>query len=231
MPSNKKIARTAGGLYLIVVLSGIFSLLYVPSELFDWHSASTTFTNIANNETLFRLGIVGGIVCYTAFLFLPLVLYRLLKHIDKRHAMAMVGLAVMSVPISLTNLLNKVNVLNLIGNEAYAANVPEEQLHSTILLYLDFYENGITLASVFWGLWLFPFGYLVYRSVFLPKVLGVLLMAGCFGYLINFLGGFLFKGYGALGIADYISLPASMGEIGICLWLLIMGVKESKRPS
>ncbi len=230
MNPQKKIARTAGLLYLIVVLTGIFSLLYVPSKLFDWDNASATFTNIAENETLFRLSIVAGIVCYTAFLFLPLVLYKLLCPVNKTHAVAMVALAVVSVPISLVNLLNKVNILTHIGNKDYASTIPVDPLHSNVLLYLDYYENGITLASLFWGLWLFPFGYLVYRSGFLPKALGILLMAGCFGYLINILGGFLYKDYGALGIARFVQIPASLGEIGSCLWLLIVGVTTNKKP-
>jgi hypothetical protein len=81
---------------------------------------------------------------------------------------------------------------------------------------------------VFWGLWLLPFGYLVYKSGFLPKILGILLMAGCFGYLVNFLGGFLFPQYASIGIAKFVSLPATLGEIGTCLWLLIIGLKKTR---
>ena len=231
MKTPKKTARTAGFLYLIVVLTGIFSLLYVPKQLFDWDNATATYQNIVNNETLFRLSIVAGIVCYTAFLLLPLVLYKLLNHINKTYAIAMVALAVVSVPISLVNLLHKMNVLTLLENENYASSISEAQLHTQVLLYLNYYDNGIVLASVFWGLWLFPFGYLVYKSGFLPKVLGILLMVGCFGYLINFLGGFLIKDYAALGIGRFVSLPASLGEIGTCLWLLIVGTTLKKETN
>ncbi|MDZ4810885.1 MAG: DUF4386 domain-containing protein, partial [Bacteroidota bacterium] len=88
------------------------------------------------------------------------------------------------------------------------------------------YNNGISLVSVFWGLWLLPFGYLIYKSGLLPKILGILLMLGCFGYLINFTGNMLIKNYTELGISKIVSLPASIGEIGTCLWLLIMGAKN-----
>jgi hypothetical protein len=84
------------------------------------------------------------------------------------------------------------------------------------------------IVHIFSGLWLFPFGYLVFKSSFLPKFLGVLLMLGCFGYLINFLGNTLIPDYSTLGISSYIRLPASIGEIGTCLWLLIMGAKDKK---
>ncbi|WBL44238.1 DUF4386 domain-containing protein [Algoriphagus halophytocola] len=73
------------------------------------------------------------------------------------------------------------------------------------------------------GLWLFPFGYLVYISGFLPKLLGILLMAGCFGYLITFFGGFLYSDFNETMISDIVGYPAPLGEIGICLWLLVMG--------
>ncbi len=226
MDSNKKTARIAGLLYLIVVLTGIFNLMYVPSKLIVWDNASVTFNNILESETLFRLGIMAGIICYTAFLILPIVLYKLLNQVNKTYAIGMVTLAVISVPLSLVNLLNKVNVLTLIGKAQYLRVIEADELQAQVLLYLDFYNNGIEIASVFWGLWLLPFGYLVFKSGFLPKILGICLMAGCFGYLTNFIGGFLFQNYAGLGIARFVSLPGSIGEIGICLWLLIIGIKD-----
>ncbi len=228
MDPNKKIARTAGLLYLIVVLTGLFSLMYVPSKLIIWDNAALTLNNITSQETLFRLGIIAGILCYTAFLFLPIVLYKLLSPVNKTHAVAMVALALVSVPISFVNLLNKFSVLTLISDDAYLKSFDAAQLPAQVLLQLDYYNNGVQLAAIFWGLWLFPFGYLVYKSGFLPKILGVLLMAGCFGYLVNFTGRFLYPGYADLGISTYISLPASLGEIGTCLWLLIVGVRIKK---
>ena len=228
MDSNKKTARIAGLLYLIVVLTGIFSLMYVPLKIIVWDNAALTFNNIIGSETLFRLGIVAEIICYATFLFLPIVLYKLLNQVNKTHAIGMVVLSVVSVPFSLINLLNKVNVLTLIDKPEYLRILELNKLQAEVLLNLDYYNNGIQIISVFWGLWLFPFGYLVFKSCFLPKILGVLLMIGCFGYLTNFIGNFLFQTYSTLGISRYDSLPASLGEIGICLWLLIVGTKESK---
>ena len=222
MESPKTTARIAGALYLVVVLTGMFALLYVPAQLIVWTDATATFNNIVASETLFRLGIYAGVLCYTAFLLLPLVLYKLLQHVDKTHAVAMVALALTSVPISLFNLTHKFAVLTLINKPSFFTGA---DLHKHVLLQLEYYNNGIDVAAVFWGLWLFPFGYLVFKSGMLPKVLGILLMAGCFGYLINFTGSFLFPGYNDLGISGYVSLPSGLGEIGTCLWLLIAGVK------
>jgi Domain of unknown function (DUF4386) len=140
----------------------------------------------------------------------------------------MVLLAVMSVPIFFLNVQNEFTVLSLVTgtNNHYSFSV--EQVQSQVMLYIDHYDNGMRIVHIFSGLWLFPFGYLVFKSGFIPKILGVLLMLGCFGYLINFIGYTLITNYSKIGISSYISLPASIGEIGTCLWLLIMGVKDKK---
>lgn len=224
----KKKARIAGVLYLVVVITGIFSLMYVPSKLIDWENAAITFNNIVGNETLFRVGIISYLICYSTFLFLPLVLHKLLKSTDQIMAELMVILAVLIVPISFINIQHKLNVLSLISGESYLNVFSNDQLQAQVLLYLNHYNNGNLIASIFFGLWLLPFGYLVLKSGFLPKFLGVLLMIGCFSYLINFTGHALMANYSQLGISSYIQLPASLGEIGICLWLLIVGAKEGK---
>ncbi len=226
--SNKKVARIAGLLYLGVVLTGIFSLIYVPKQLVVWDNAATTFQNIVANETLFRLGIVSSLACYSFFLFLPLVLYKLLRFVDEAYAKLMVILAIVSVPISFLNMQNKYAVLSLIGGKNYLEVFTNQELQAQVLFYLSQYNDGILIVQIFWGLWLFPFGYLVFKSEILPKVLGFLLMLGCFGYLINFLGFSLLPNYSKLGVASFIGLPASLGEIGMCLWLLVMGAKENK---
>lgn len=119
-------------------------------------------------------------------LLLPIALYKLLKPVNEFYAKLMVLLAITSVPISFINIQNKFAVLSIIDVEKFKA-FTNEQLQSQVMFYLKQYDNGILMVSVFWGLWLFPFGYLVYKSGFLPKILGVFLMVGCFGYLINFL--------------------------------------------
>lgn len=228
--SAKKTGRIAGLLYLVVIMTGIFSLAYVPKKLFVWDDPAVTFNNIVSSELLFRLSIVSSVLCYTAFIFLPLALYKLLKPVSNTAAISMAILAITSVPISLINLQNKFSVLNLISRDKYLNIYSAEQLNSQVLFYLNQYDNGILIAMVFWGLWLFPFGYLVYRSGFLPKFLGVLLMLGCFGYLINFTGNVLLNNYAQIGIAKYVSMPATLGEIGICIWLLIGRVPKPREP-
>jgi hypothetical protein len=227
--SGKKTARLAGLLYLLLIICGIFYLRYVPSKLINWDNAAQTANNIADSETLFRLGILAGIVAHTLFLLLPIVLYKLLSPVNKTHAVLMVTLGVMSVPIAFTNMFSQFAVLTLISNANYLRVFDQNTLQAQIMFYLHSYSNGNQIGSIFWGLWLFPFGYLVFKSGFLPKILGILLMFGCFGYLINFVGNFLFPGYRETEFSSIITKPGGLGELGICLWLLIMGVKTKNQ--
>lgn len=222
--SQIKIARLAGFIYLLVVLSGFFNLVYVPSQLIIWADASKTVNNIMQSEFLFRLGIVIGVISYICFAILPFVLYKLFKAVNQTQASLMLLLALVSVPVSIFNMVHKVDVLTLLSGASYLSTFELDQIHTQVMLLLKSYNNGLIVVQVFWGLWLFPFGYLVYKSDFLPKVFGILLMLGCFGYLTSFISDLLFTNL----TVPYISLPAAMGEIGICLWLLIMGIKVKK---
>lgn len=224
--TNKNTARLAGFLYLIVVITGIFSLAYVPSKLIFWNDTAKTIQQITASETLFRMSLVSSAICYVAFLLLPFVLYRLLNSVNEIAGKLMIILSVVSVPISLLNLQNKYAVLTLLNGKNYLDIFTEQQIQTQIMLLLENYDNGILILQIFWGLWLFPFGYLVYKSGFLPRILGVLLMLGCCGYLISFVGNTMMENYGQTFISGYVTIPASLGEIGTCLWLLIRGINE-----
>jgi len=227
MQPKNSTARLAGFLYLLLIAAGFFYLKYVPSKLINWDDPAATVSNIASHETLFRLGILVGLIGYTLFLILPLVLYRLLSPVNKTHAVLMVVFAAISVPLSFANMLHNFDVLTLIGSDPYLKVFEPGKLQAMVMLHLESYSSGNMVASIFWGLWLFPFGYLVFKSGFLPKVIGILLMMGCFGYLINFAGHLLFPHtYSKTGAGFYITLPGSLGELAICLWLLIAGIKQ-----
>ncbi|TXD84526.1 DUF4386 domain-containing protein [Subsaximicrobium wynnwilliamsii] len=224
--SRNKKARLAGILYLLLVISGFIYLVYIPLELIDLNNAAKTLENIQSSELLFRLGIVTAICSSLIFMLLPLALYSLLKSVNKVSAKFMVLFALISIPISFINILNKFSVLTLINKSEYAEKLGQTELQTQVILYLENYNNGVQLSQVFWGLWLLPFGYLVYKSGFLPKILGIFLMAGCFGYLITFFGGFLYPDFNKTIVSDIVGFPAPIGEIGICLWLLIMGTNK-----
>ena len=221
--NNKKSARITGLIYLVVVITGMISLAYIPSQLIDWKNETITLSNLMNHETLFRIGIALHVLCYLAFTALGLAFYRLLHHINQGFARVMVVLVLLSIPISFLNLQHKYEVLNIIKVE----KIKSDAHHATQALQnLHSYNDGILIVSVFWGLWLFPLGYLLYHSHQFPKVLSILLMLGCLTYLINFFGNTLFEDYKSLGFPSYLSMVSGIAEIGTCFWLIIFGFKQ-----
>lgn len=224
MTSNKKTGQLAGLAYFILVITGIFSLMYVPSQIYVSGDAATTAANIKSSETLFRLGMAVEMVSYVAFLLLPLILYKLFHKVNKTASVLMVAFAVVSIPITFSSILNEFSALELVHASAF----PTAELESDVMFYMKRYFKGHLVAQIFWALWLFPLGYMIFKSGLIPKILGIFLMIGCVGYLIDFFGRIISPEYRELTFAAYITIPASIGEIGTCLWLLIMGAKEIK---
>jgi hypothetical protein len=215
-------ARVAGVLYLSLGLFAPFSLLYVPSTLIVPGDAAATANNIMASESMFRLGIVGSLLTAIVNIFVVLALYQLLKPVNKNMALLMVIFLLLAVPIGMLNELNQLAVLVLLSGADYLKVFAADQLQALVMLFLDLHKVGLLIAQIFWGLWLFPMGYLVFKSGFLPRILGVLLMIGCFGYLIQSFAGFLspnLEVYTAL-----LSVITSSGELLVPLWLLIKGV-------
>ncbi len=223
---TKRLARTAGLLYLVVVVAGIFALMYVPSQLRIGNDPATALASIDAHESLFRAGIAASLVCYLAFLLLPLALYKLLSSYGRNAAAVMVALAVASVPLSFANVGHRLEVLNLVSGADYLHGIAPDALAQQVMLSLKAYSKGMILNQVFWSLWLAPFGYLVYKSGILPKLLGILLMVGSAGYAAEAFGYILLADFATLPGAELLSIPASLGEIGTCLWLCIMGARE-----
>lgn len=228
MPT-KRLARTAGLLYLVVVVAGIFALMYVPSQLKIGSDPAAAMASIIANEGLFRAGIAASLLCYLAFLLLPLALYKLLSPYGRGTATVMVALAVASVPLSFANVGHRLEVLNLVSGADYLRGFAPDALAQQVMLSLKAYSKGMILNQVFWSLWLGPFGYLVYKSGILPRFLGILLMMGSAGYAVEAFGYILHADFASLPGADLLSIPASLGEIGTCLWLCIMGAREPVR--
>ena len=226
MNSLKKTARGAGILYIIMDVFMIFSGMVVDPKIYVPGDAVATASNILASEWLFRLGFVSWIVGYIVFLFLVLALYNLFKSVDKGQARLMVILVVASVPLSILNMLNQYAPIVLLSGAEHLSAFNPAQLQTLSMVFLDMYNNGIMVAEIFWGLWLIPLGILVYKSGFVPKVLGVLLIVGCFGHLLSFLSTFLFPDYSAILIP--ISEMVMVGELPIFLWLLIKGAKDQQ---
>ena len=176
--------------------------------------AAATGRNILANALLFRMSIFGDLVCYVAFAVLAMCLYSLLKDVGREAARLMVALVLVAVPIAMLSASNELAALVLLqGNDPAQA-----------MLFLGLFKDGILIAEIFMGLWLFPLGWLFFKSGFMPKTLGILLMAGCFGYLADSFAGLVMPDWRAL-TAKGVTLPA-VAELATVFWLLAFGVKR-----
>lgn len=216
-----KTARVAGFLYLLMAPFGIFGILWASSLIVPGDAAMTA-NNIMASESLFRLSIVSALMVQIITIFVVLVLYKLLKPVNKNHALLMVIFILLGAPIAMLNELNRFVALLLLSGADYLTVFTADQLQALVPLFLDLHEHGITIAGIFWSLWLFPMGYLVFKSGFLPRILGVLLIIAGFGYLIDSFAGFLLPNFYAT-ISQFI-LYTTYGELLFPLWLLIKGV-------
>jgi hypothetical protein len=219
----KKTARIAGAIYLSMVITGPFSLIYVPGKLIVQGNATATAANVLAHDTMFRLAIVAGLFGQIIFICLAVALYRLLGDVSKNWARLMVGLVLVSAAVGFVDELNNLGARILFRGGEFLSVFDRAQLDALGMLFIRLHGQGIMIAEIFWGLWLFPFGLLVFRSRFLPRWIGVWLMINCFGYVILSMTSLFFHAY-----TDKLFLwlqPVLFGELAIMLWLLIRGAK------
>ena len=229
MSGAKNPGRLVGLVYLLVSIPGAFALVYVPSKLIVHGDATATAHNIAASETLFRVGIACELISQILFMWVALALYGLLKGVNRRHALLMLGLIVVSVPIALMNELNAIAALVLVRGADFLAIFDKPQRDALAMLFLNLHSHGFGIAEIFWGLWLFPLGLLVYRSGFIPRILGILLMLNCFTYVINSFTSLLLPQYEHI-VGRWMT-PFQFGELLFMFWLLIMGANPKALES
>lgn len=208
MKAHVNIGRKAGLLYLLIVPLGVFGILFIQSYFVVEGDINATMENIKNDAFYFRLSILSSLATQVVQIFVVLALYQVFKDVNRRMAAFMVISILVAVPIAMLNELNHVAVLKTLGNG--------EQ----VSLFLSLHQSGVFIAQIFWGIWLFPMGYLAYKSKFVPKIIGVLLIIACFGYLFDSLFFFLEFDFGFI-FSDF----TFVGEIAIILWLIIKGKK------
>ena len=222
--SPKKIARLAGLLYVLLSIPGIYALLYVPSVLIVRGDAAATAHNIVASETLYRSGIVADLISQALFILVALVLYRLLNRVDKMLAMLMVIFAGVQIPLSFLAEVHHLAVLTILDRTGPMASFSEAQRYAQMMVSLDSYDNSILVDEIFMGLWLFPLGLLIFKSGFLPRILGVLLFVAGFAYLAESITWLLLPAHGHL-VGKFAS-PLRALELVTPLWLLVMGAKD-----
>jgi len=207
----KNIARLAGFLYFLLIPLGVFGIIYVPSTLIVDGDIAATVTNITNNESLFRLSIVAALIAQVVNIAVVLFLYKILAPVSRIAAGLMVLFSLLAVPITMLNELNNGAVLLLLESARPSL--------AQINLFLNLHEYGIQIAGIFFGLWLLPMGYLVFKSTFIPKFIGILLMIACVGYLADSFVFFVNSDFGVV-----FSEFTFVGEAVMTFWLLIKGV-------
>ena len=210
----RSFARLTGFIYFLLIPLGILGIMYVPTLVVKG-DLTATVTNFRDNEGMFKLSVVAALLIQLVNIILVLMLYRLFISVNQNVAKILVLLAMLGVPIALLNEVNHGAILLILNS----SDISE----SFILLFLGIHHYGVIIAGVFWGLWLFPMGYLVYISNFMPKIIGIALMIGCFGYLADSFIYILMPDFG-FQFAQFMFI----GEVMIAFWLLIMGVNEEK---
>lgn len=215
--------RAAGLLYILASIPAVFALLYVPSKIIVHGDAAATVRNIASFESLFRFAIAADLISQALFVFVALALYQLLRGVDHRLALQMLTLILVAIPIAFLNEVNSVAALQLARGGDFLAPLDSPQRDALAMFFLNLRGYGFEIAGIFWGLWLFPLGLLIYRSGFIPRVLGILLMIACFAYLANSFTSLLVPTY-ASAVARWAN-PVTSFEIVFMLWLAIVGVK------
>ena len=217
MNSNKT-ARTAGFLYLLLAPLGFFGGMYIPSITVPGNAVATV-SNIMAQPMLFRLSILSALITPIVVVLVALFLYKLFKSVNKNQATLMVIFTLVATPIAMLNELNHFAVLLLLNGTDYLKVFSVDQVYSQVMFFLDLRHYGAYITAIFWGLWLLPVGYLVFKSGFLPRIIGILLIIAGFGYVIDSFALFLLP-----DLNIDISQFTFIGELLMLLWLLIKGV-------
>ena len=227
MNSPKRLARTAGVLYLLVGIFGGFAQGYVTPQMYDSGNAAATVENVLANTGLVRLGVVADLVNQVAFIFLAMTLYVLLRHVHGAAARAMLILVGLAVAVGSLSAVFEFSGLRVATGAVDLSALGVDGSNAVVLLLLDIRHYGLLIAQIFFGLWLIPLGYLAYRSGWFPKALAALLVAGGACYLVDLLAAFLVPDLGQL-IHPFIVIPCAAAEIWMVGYLLTVGVRTAK---
>ncbi|MGK6352182.1 DUF4386 domain-containing protein [Parapedobacter sp. DT-150] len=213
-------------MYLIMAIAGAFGIMIIPSQLVVQGDAAATASNIADREFLFRLGIFSSLLAQTVFLFLGLALYRLFVQVSKSLALTLLTLVTAAVPIAYFIIFNQLFALFVLHEPSMAAFAPEQR-DTMILSFMNRYQYGNAVIGIFWGLWLIPFGQLVIKSGFIPKLFGIFLIVGGISYLADATAFVLFPSIQAV-TNMIVGISSSIAELAMVIWLLVWGVRPKQ---
>ncbi len=220
-------ARIAGFLYLIIIVLGIFAEVFVRERVLVDGDAAATALNILAREQLYRLGFAAGIIVCLCGLPLTLIFYNFFKLVNRSLAILEVFFALVTISIEAVNLLSHFAPLILLRGDRYLSVFNAGQLQALGYMSLVLQSVGYNLSLAVFAFDCIVSGYLIFRSTFLPRILGVLLAIAGLCYLTNSFASFLAPAF-ADRLFPYILAPSFIGELSLCLWLLVMGVNVPK---
>lgn len=220
-------ARIGGVLYLVLILSGFFAVIFVRGKLIVPGDAAATAHNIMNSQFLWRTGIVADLTMHVCDVFVMLVLYVLLKPVNKNLALLALLFTLVQTAVAVANKLNLFAALFPLGNADYLKALGQHQIYAQVYLSLKLHDYGFGIALVFFGFACIVLGYLIFKSGYLPKILGILLQIAGVCYLTNSITLFLVPVFEA-EIFPAILLPCFIAELSLCLWLIVKGVNVVK---
>jgi hypothetical protein len=222
-------ARVTGVLYLIIIVFGLFSEVFVRSGLIVRGDAAATATNILASEWLFRVGFVSDLLIFLCDVAVAMLLYVLLRSVSKTGSLISAGFRLTGTAIYGVNLLNYFAALIVLSGADYLSSLDSSQLNSIALMFLNIHRHGYDLGLVFFGLHCLFLGYLIFNSEYFPKILGIFMYAAGVGYVVGSFTLFLWPEYS--GAIAPIYIAPLVGELSLCLWLLIKGVRIDKGTS
>jgi hypothetical protein len=224
--SINKTARITGVLYLVIALVGGLAFTAATSSLIVAGDATATANNIMASESLFRIGAAGDSVVFLVEIVLVVTLYVLFKPVSKTLSLVAAFSRLAMTVMQGMNLLNKFTVLLLLSGADYLAVFEPDQLHALVMSFLNAHEYGALIWGTFFGLHLLVLGYLLFKSGFFPRILGVLFVFASLGYLVDSFGHFLLPQY--TEIYSWVVWATVPAELSFALWLLIKGVNVEK---
>jgi hypothetical protein len=220
-------ARIGGVLYLIIIVAGLFGEAFVRGKLIVSGDATATAHNIMASQSLWRFGIAGDLVMHMCDVPLTLIFYALLRPVNKNLALLAAFFNLVQTTILCANKLTLLFALFLLGDADYLKAFEPRQLYALAYLCVKLHGYGFGVGLLFFGCGCLVLGYLIRRSVYLPKILGVLMQIAGLCYLVNSFALLLAPTF-ANRLFPAILVPAFLGELSLCLWLLVKGVNVSK---
>lgn len=223
MVPTKRDARIAGWLYFLFAAPGPFCLLYVPNKIMVRGDAAATAANLLAHEMLLRTSIVIWLLGLALWIVMSLALYRLFSGVSKTLASLLVIFVAVSVGIGYLNELNNLAAIVVLRGNEFAGILTQAQREAVAMLFLRLHGQGNAVNEMFWGLWLLPFGLLIARSRFIPRLLGIWLLLDGFAWIGLCIVALLAPSYNDL--AFKAAQPAVFAELAVMLWLVTIGVR------